>query len=153
MLKRQAITVKTSILGGWGVFADRHFLPGQLIEEAPLLPVDDVHQGLNNYYFTAKENDQRYLALGYGSLYNHAGQANIRFSMDLSRQVMLFHATRLIAPGEELCIDYGVPWFEKRDIPIRETSAWQLRWQRCSGHVWRLGLVCGLGALFYIFIR
>ena len=153
MLKRQAITVKTSILGGWGVFADRHFLPGQLIEEAPLLPVDDVHQGLNNYYFTPDKQDARYLALGYGSLYNHATKANIRFAVDSSRQLLLLYAKRLIAPGEELCIDYGVPWFEKRDIPMREASAWQLRWQRYSERVWRLGLACGLGALLYVFIR
>jgi hypothetical protein len=56
----------------------------------------------------------RALALGYGSLYNSANPANMRYEADASQHVMRFIAHRDIHANEELTINYdgegGVEW-------------------------------------------
>lgn len=56
------------------------------------------------------------LVLGYGSLYNHARPASVRYEHDTTHLVMRYVALRDISAGEELTIDYaphgGPVWFE-----------------------------------------
>lgn len=56
----------------------------------------------------------RALALGYGSLYNSANPANMRYEADASQQTMRFIADRDIQANEELTINYdsdgGARW-------------------------------------------
>lgn len=47
------------------------------------------------------------VALGYGSLYNHANPANLRYSADLDGEALRFVAARAIRSGEELTINYN----------------------------------------------
>jgi hypothetical protein len=58
--------------------------------------------------------DTRALALGYGSLYNSANPANLRYEADASQQVLRFIAHRDIRADEELTINYdgdgGAEW-------------------------------------------
>jgi hypothetical protein len=62
--------------------------------------------------------------LGYGSLYNGANPANLRYELDRAGQAISFIAACSIAKGEELTINYSAEdgsaastsdrWFSRR---------------------------------------
>ena len=63
--------------------------------------------------------DQCALALGHGSIYNHAVHANCDFLLDMEYETINIFAVRNIPAGEEITINYhGEPgnkeklWFE-----------------------------------------
>ena len=110
-----------------GVFCTHALSPGDLIEVCPvlvLLPVEREwlqHSVLYQYYFAWGENLEAVaIALGYGSLYNHANQPNAEFIPDYSDDTILIQALEEIPPGYEITIDYhaGSPgkalWFERK---------------------------------------
>ncbi|KAF9963184.1 hypothetical protein BGZ70_007586 [Mortierella alpina] len=52
------------------------------------------------------------LALGLGSMFNHANKPNVGFQRDFVNKVIRYSALRDIQAGEELCISYGPNlWF------------------------------------------
>ena len=126
----------TGTVKGRGVFAARRFKAGESIEECPVLlfkkPYEVLHKELKNYVFhwpvpEGKAATQA-LALGYGSLYNHANPSNLRYETDVEALVLRFVAVRDIEPDEELTINYnadgGAPesedewWFEEKGIEL-----------------------------------
>jgi uncharacterized protein len=119
------IEVRTSRIGGTigrGVFALKKFRKNDVIEKCPLLVAHDDDWGddhpLSNYLFEHSSSKQRSaLALGMGSLYNHAGSdCNADYAMD--GDAAIFRAIRTIRPGEEITIDYGDEWWvdERPDV-------------------------------------
>jgi hypothetical protein len=66
------------------------------------------------------------LALGYGSLYNHANPAALRYVPDPENLALAMFATRGVKAGEELTINYNAPsglesvddslWFGRMNI-------------------------------------
>lgn len=123
MLSLPHLFVAPSSRGGRGVFTARAIEAGTIIELAPviLLSAEDralVHRThLHDYYFQW-DGEQAAIALGLGSLYNHAGEPNAEFELDYDFEQIRFAALRAIAAGEEITIDYrsGAPgmelWFE-----------------------------------------
>jgi uncharacterized protein len=121
---------------GKGVFAQRQFEEGEVVEVAPILVLPDAFadlpQLLKTYSFNwqvlAGADERVAIALGYGSLYNHANPANLRYTGDAKLRVMLYTAVRKIEVNEELTINYntrgGGPvsesdhWFEKNSIQL-----------------------------------
>jgi SET domain-containing protein len=106
---------------GRGVFAAAPFAPGDLIEACPVLvvPAEQVAMlddtTLYDYYFSWRGGGAA-IALGYGSLYNHATVPNARYQDDPEAAAILFLAVRPIAVGDEITVDYSqggaVPlWF------------------------------------------
>ena len=99
-----------------------------VIEIAPVivLPPDDlpiIHKtSLHDYYFLwGKDQKECAIALGYGSLYNHAIHPNANYIINLADQNIKIFAIKDIQAGEEITINYeGEPgnsslqWFEKR---------------------------------------
>lgn len=114
-----------SSLGGRGVFTGAEIPAGTTIELAPviLLSAEDrkvVHgTHLHDYYFQW-DGDRAAIALGYGSLYNHADEANAEFELDYEFDQIRFKALKDIPAGAEICTNYrtGDPemklWFEKK---------------------------------------
>lgn len=98
---------------GRGVFAGRDFRVGELIEVCPVLvlpPGTDEKDlsGLGAYVFAwGAAQDRLAIALGYGSLYNHAEDPNAEFDPRHGRCELAFRATRDIVAGEQILIDYG----------------------------------------------
>jgi len=99
---------------GRGVVAQRPFEPGQTIERCPVLviPADEVplvrQTRLGSYYFEWGDDcRQGAIALGYGSLYNHSYTPNARYEFREDEACLEFVATRTIAPGEEITINYN----------------------------------------------
>lgn len=106
--------------GGRGVFAVRDIPAGVVIERAPVILIpraqvfgdslDARRAGrLSWYVFDWEGITKRHyvaLALGYGSIYNHSPSPNARCEPE-PPDVLGFHATRDIASGEEITINYN----------------------------------------------
>lgn len=110
-----------------GVFSSEAISAGDIIEICPviIIPKDEMEYikktVLYNYYFDWDEKDKTgAIALGYGSLFNHAYQPNAQYLWDYEFTSLKFYALKDIAAGEELTINYnGDPenqekvWFDK----------------------------------------
>ncbi|WP_382321333.1 SET domain-containing protein [Hydrogenophaga sp. UC242_50] len=125
---------ETGTKKGLGVFASRKILQGETVEVCPVLVLRNP-----TYQLPASIADRVFcwghltggvqvdcLALGWGSIYNHANSANMRFAADEKSEFLTFVAVRDIEAHEELTINYngdrGEPtstsgdWFSDRDI-------------------------------------
>lgn len=117
---------------GRGVFALKPFLPGDLIERAPLISIDDPKDVaamtgtvINRYWY---ETDDGGTAVGLGltSLYNHSSRANAVYEAASSDHTVYIVAHRAIKPGAEITINYNghpnsrKPVFLKEDPPAEE---------------------------------
>jgi len=119
-LMRSKIEVRPSLIHGYGVFAIKKILPEETIEECPLilLKKSEPLLGLKDMAFQWDHNFH-ILALGYGSLYNHAEHNNAKYYRDDENQLLIFKATKTIYPNEEIFTNYGNEWFTARGIEIK----------------------------------
>jgi uncharacterized protein len=113
-------------LKGRSVFTSGPISLNDIIEVCPVIIIPKqelpiIHKTtLHDYYFLWGEDmDDAAIALGYGSLYNHAVNANANFILDITNLTIDIVAVRDIKPGEEITINYhGEPgdssplWFE-----------------------------------------
>ena len=108
---RETVTRK-----GRGVFTLDAIVAGTLVEESHMA-VGYMGKGcdaLSLYTFNwsslinkgSSSIHQHAMALGNGSLYNHARPPNMTYAVDQAKRTMRFVATRDIEAGEELTIDY-----------------------------------------------
>ena len=121
--RRPGLFIAASPGRGRGVFTAEPIARGEVIEVCPalVLPPEDferIHGShLHDYYFLWEGEGVTALALGYGSLYNHAEPNNADYEMDFDAATITVRAVRDIAAGEEVCIDYtdgvnrGTLWF------------------------------------------
>lgn len=98
---------------GRGVFTSRPISEGDVIEVCHtiiLFPseLSIIHKtSLHDYYFLWGANlDQCAIALGYGSLYNHALNGNAEFILDFDQNTIDFVAICDIEAGEEITVNY-----------------------------------------------
>lgn len=103
---------------GRGVFATRRFDEGELVESCPTVevPGSDVTGPLRDYIFSSVNEGHVVLVLGYGMLYNHSADANLEYLQGDDASTVDYYATRDIAKGEELTIDYGGEWWGSREL-------------------------------------
>lgn len=142
-LFKNKISVKPSQIHNYGVFADKNIKKGEIIEECPILLLDHQHRLLHNYTFKGDAGD--YLLMGYGTLYNHANRFNADYVHYQDTDYMTFIASRFIAKGEEIFIDYGASWFTDRDLACKEiTPRLHLINNPITLSLSRLTLICGL---------
>lgn len=97
---------------GYGVFADKDFKKGDIIERAPYLEVDTPYNNeLMHYVFQSHINPNKSLVVfGYGSIYNHSNKPNILYSVNAqlpSDRLFIYSALKNIKKGDELFINYG----------------------------------------------
>jgi uncharacterized protein len=127
---------ETGTARGRGAFAQRKYAEAEVVEVAPVVVIkgdyDDLPDLLKTYVFNWTSltgvPSRSAIALGYGSMYNHANPANLRYEADAREGVMRFVAARKIKAGEELTINYngagGGPvsevddWFESTNIEL-----------------------------------
>jgi SET domain-containing protein len=121
--RTEQLEVAPSPLGGRGVFARRRFEPGELIEACPVVvvPAEEATSvcttTLGHYVY--EWEDGVAMALGFGSLYNHASAPNARYERDDDPEVLCVVASTVIEAGDEVLIDYTGGgeqqlWFEPR---------------------------------------
>lgn len=105
---------------GRGLVAAKDFKKGQIVESSHIIVLDiDDHKTLqptllNLYVFEWRGNDVA-VALGNGSLFNHAKPANVTYSNDYKHEKIVFRALRRIKKGEQLFVNYGydpVLWYD-----------------------------------------
>ncbi|KAG9315928.1 hypothetical protein JVU11DRAFT_3579 [Chiua virens] len=90
-------------------------IPPQTVVEISPMPLlfgkqeHDAHgkHTLRDHYTFDWKDGQMVLALGLGSLFNHAENPNISFSVDTAGKRIVYTSTRAIQPNEELCICYS----------------------------------------------
>ena len=110
-----------------GVFARRTFRSGDVIEIAPVILIPNTQRALirqtvlENYVFDWGGGCTA-VALGYGSLYNHAYDPNAHYCQDIDRKTLEFSAIRGIAEGDEITVNYNgssesslAMWFDVKD--------------------------------------
>ena len=123
------ISVKDAPGKGKGVFAQKNFEKGEIIETCPVivLPPEEVdileHTKLFNYYFAwGSDSREAAIALGYGSLYNHSYTPNAKYEKDLKNGLLKYVCIRDIQQNEEITINYNCDpedrtpvWFDVED--------------------------------------
>lgn len=102
---------------GRGVFAARDFKEDEGIEACPVVllrgPIGQLAEPVRVLVFDwtklvgATMPNLHALALGFGSLYNHANPSNLRYSAIEAQRLIVFVADRDIKAGEELTINYS----------------------------------------------
>jgi len=118
---------------GRGVFCKQLLTKNEEFEISPVLvlPAEDYDtvraSQLVDYFFSFnKEENTLALALGFGSLYNHAVYSNAAYVLDREAKTITFFALEDIKPGTEICINYAgergqefKEWFESRNIELK----------------------------------
>lgn len=125
MQRIPSLYIGPSKLHDRGVFTTSALKKGDLVEISPVIVLGThekdylLKSKLYDYYFLwGNAHDQFAVALGYGSLYNHAYKANIEFVPNYPNRTIQFYCLRDIEAGEELLINYVVGarredlWFE-----------------------------------------
>lgn len=105
----------TGTVKGRGVFAKEPIEEGRIIEVCPVIQVDYPEEGLPDairrviYHWgvLAQAPGVSALALGYGSLYNHANPANARYRASPDGGCLIVSAARRIERDEEITINYN----------------------------------------------
>ena len=107
-----------------GVFAGVAIQKDELIESCPVLLIsqDDtaaIHQAslVSYMFYFGKEKNESLIALGYGSLYNHAQSPNATYKLYPGKQIIVFYALKNIGKDEEITVNYAKDskeklWFE-----------------------------------------
>jgi SET domain-containing protein len=100
---------------GRGVFAADAFQKGEVIEIAPIVPLNANYQDLPlelrrvvfNWSKLKGSSAKFALAAGFGSLYNHSDTPNTRYSGNAVEGFLKITALRDIKPGEQLTVSYN----------------------------------------------
>lgn len=112
-------TVKKTSQKGRGIFAEVDFKKGDIIEVCQLILMDlkDVHGALEAYVYHYS-GDTAAIALGNGSLYNHAEDPNCEFYFNYTKKVLILRAIKSIKKGQEITLNYGYTEEEKKNFGI-----------------------------------
>ncbi len=128
----------TNTIKGKGVFANQDYTNGDTVEIAPVIILLAAYSALPprlktrvfNWGDLTKGSAASALALGYGSLYNHANPANLKFIAHSEAETITFIALKPISKGDELTINYNGPdgnatskqddWFNRQGIALLE---------------------------------
>jgi hypothetical protein len=116
---------------GRGLFAITDIPPRSLVHVAPCIAVTRTeydahmkHTVLEHYLFN-DAGGNKLLALGDGSLFNHASRPNVDYRIDSKLLCIRYFAGHSgIKQGQELCISYGAKlWFEDADGDVCSSSS------------------------------
>lgn len=104
---------------GRGLYAARKIRKGEVVERSPVIVIP-YHERVSGttieVYLFEWRRDDRALALGLGSLFNHSGKrSNITYNPVHQTKEILFVALRDIRKGEQLFINYGYDPLEGKE--------------------------------------
>lgn len=99
-------------LGIRGILAARAIRRGEVIERCPVILIDNrqahaVEQTIFRKYWYDWNKHFSCVVLGYGGLYNHSFQPNVKYHHDYRNRRLVYSALRDIQQGEELVINYN----------------------------------------------
>lgn len=124
---------------GRGVYANRSYKKGEVVEKCLVIIIDQSFQKLPEElkkivfdWGVLAETHKREsaIALGFGSMYNHDDPANMKYQADLEQELLIFTTVREINKGEELTINYNAigggetwhdnNWFKRMKVTPNE---------------------------------
>lgn len=121
------LIVGNTNLKGRGVFAQKRFLKGEVVDKAPVvvIPAEQVkfldQTVLANYYYNWEDKTVA-IALGLVSIFNHSYHPNTYYVKKFAEREVEYIAYRDIEEGEEITANYnGSPndkssiWFDVVD--------------------------------------
>lgn len=122
------IQIQKSSIHNYGVFALEDINEGEEIEQCRLLRLAwraKYHgdPAIKDYVWTnmhckCKEcqmhGPQQYIALGFGSIYNHSDDQNTTVNLDYKNELMTVKAKRFIPKGSEIFVNYGNNYWKIR---------------------------------------
>ncbi len=150
-LIQKPLSVRLSAIAGYGVFAEQAFVKDEMIEECIILPTHNQDPAFVDYYFKAGKNSA--IALGFGSIYNHASDPNAGYEFDFENKLLIFRALRPIAKDEEIFVSYGDRWFSERVMAIKKIPRWRKALHYVSGAPLRAFVVAGVIYLIIYFFK
>mgnify|MGYP001178559364 CR=1 FL=1 len=111
LYKNPKVEVRRSPLQGWGVFAIEALEQFELIEECPIVVVENEElgnpQNLSRYFANLKGHDKVFIGLGFGSLYNHSQDPSVEWYVDGINLTQNYYTTKPVEAGEELFSCYN----------------------------------------------
>jgi len=134
------IEIRKSPVHGYGVFAKEDLAEGELIDQCRLLKLghranynhDPV---LKDYIWADRDNsieskahgNNIFIALGFGSMYNHSDSPNTKQWVNYNAGVMTVNTNRVIKKDEEIFVNYGKKYFLIRDFwkGVRKNQAFE----------------------------
>lgn len=122
-LFKNKLVVKKSSLHGYGVFADKKFRKGEIIEECYIIISRGGDRKLVDYYFDV--SGKYGIFTGFGIIYNHSEDPNADYFINAKRKLVTFKATKTIHKGEEIYISYGDKWFSSRGKKLKPHSTFK----------------------------
>ena len=100
---------------GYGVFANKDYKEGDVVEINRFLEFVDNNSGLENYVFKSHlSSNKNIIVLGNGSVFNHHDNNNVNYYYINKKGFFMYKANKDINKGEELYINYGSSWFSNR---------------------------------------
>lgn len=104
---------------GRGVFANKNYKKGEIVETSPYIILDkntiNTENLIQDYVFDhLTDSSKKILVFGYGSMYNHSTNYNIDYEPDINNQCMIYIANKDIIKGNELFINYGEDYWNSR---------------------------------------
>lgn len=106
------LVVRDTDAKGRGVFAQKDFAKGEVIEKAAVIVIPKeqvkliVQTVLFNYYFNW-HGESGAIALGLASLFNHSYHPNALYVKNFAKRVIEVIAYQDIAEGEEVTVNYN----------------------------------------------
>lgn len=110
LYRSSKLIVQRSPRHRWGVFAVEPIAAYELLEEAPyvVVPQEQIDAApVCEVYSYGLDEGGVVIGFGLAGVYNHAAEANCDYQLDAVNEVIRHYATRAIAAGEEVTLDYG----------------------------------------------
>ena len=118
-----ALTITDTPQKGRGVFTVEAIEEGTVVEIAPVVVFTAEERthlektGLYNYIFEWGEGlTGCCVALGWVSIYNHAGPSNCEYVMNFEDAQMAIISRQDLIAGEELTINYSTDWNDAKPV-------------------------------------
>lgn len=99
---------------GRGVFATKKFIAGEIIEECPVIFINEneekyIQKTILGKYIYAWHDDKNdgAIILGYGSIYNHSYSPNAEYVRDYKNNLLIYKAIENISVGDEITVNYN----------------------------------------------
>lgn len=110
LYKNPKICVRRSKIHRWGIFALEDIKEREILEEAPYFVLTkeelDFVPTCRTYSYWL-EDTSSLIGMGFAGLYNHSLDSNVDYQIDKISEIIRHYATRDIAKGEELLLNYG----------------------------------------------
>ena len=98
---------------GRGVFAGQDIKKDEIIETCPIIEVPqhdvaNIRESIlvTYFFFFGKNTNRPVIALGFGSIYNHAYASNAKYKIKLTEKTLEFIALKDIKKDEEITVSY-----------------------------------------------